>query len=137
MLNHTLELKLNDIPIVSHSLYSENLLSLFLIHISDPAQQITITGASEYKEGDKICLECNASDGNPEIYQYNWIFVPKYGGGNVTYIGQTFVEEKVNYTSSGKYICRSTNYGGSNIKSKDVAIQCKHFFLIVLQHVLL
>ena len=75
-----------------------------------------------------MSLECHASDGNPDHYQYVWTFVPKYGEGNLTRSGQTFVEEKVIYTSSGKYICRSINYGGSKMTTKDVAIKCNLFF---------
>lgn len=72
-----------------------------------------------------MTLECYASGGNPDEYQYTWMFVPKYGDANLTYNEQKLVLEKVYYKTAGNYLCKASNYGGFKVNSKEVQIICK------------
>ena len=73
-----------------------------------------------------MTLLCDASGGNPNQYQYTWIFVPKYGGGNITYLNQNSVENpSITYKSAGLYICNASNPGGDVNTETKITIHCK------------
>ena len=68
---------------------------------------------------------CDATNGNPDQYQYTWTVVPKYGGENQTVIGQNSVEKnKVTFYDAGNFICEARNNGGSVITTQTIEIKC-------------
>ena len=69
---------------------------------------------------------CDATNGNPDQYQYTWTVVPKYGGRNQTVIGQNSLERhNVTFSDAGNYVCEAHNYGGSAITTQAFDIKCK------------
>ena len=85
-----------------------------------------INGAPVYTEGDNMNLICEASEGNPDHYDYTWTFVPKYGGSNLTFHSQkSLTRDTVGYSDAGTYICTAKNIAGENVESKDITIKCK------------
>ena len=104
---------------------------VFINNVIDPAD-VTLTGCgsgsnSDIDEDTDCTLTCDANDGNPRQFTYEWEFKRKFENDftPIQHTSRAYPISSLTYLHAGEYKCRARNTGGFNEDIKVFNVICK------------